>query len=163
MKQLVTLLISAIVITGCNSQHQNASDYSFPDVIPIDSANKMVGSYLNSVNYPSTDTNIQSVTFSASLLRKYLDSLTGSSSIAFLKISFAHKLDYINSGHGNINSGFSKNAVTVVLSGYDTTGSYIYYTGNSVIDNGMICPTNCPPGDAENPLFPTPRKNDKSL
>jgi hypothetical protein len=164
MRKLTPLFMLAIMVTGCKSRHDISSkfdttDYTFPDVITVDTANKMVNSYLNSVNYLSTDTNIQCVTFPAGLVRKYLDSLTGSSSIAYLKISFAHQLVYINNGHQNVNSGFSKNALTVILSGCDTNGSYIYYAGNSVIDNGMICPTNCPPGDAANPLFPTPRKN----
>lgn len=135
-------------------RHHPNLTYSFPDVIPLDSANKMLSSYLSSINYQSNDTDIQSWIFDAKLLRKYLDSLPGSGDISFVKIGVAHKLSYINSGHANQRAGYKSAALTVLVSGYTSNGDYIFYPENLVIDNAMACPTNCPPGAAAAPLFP---------
>src|SRR6185312_13832141 len=126
MKRKIWLnVFVSVVLLSCNTNHNQQKTtltYSFPDVIPIDSANKMLTSYLNSVNYQATDTNVESVIFSAALLRNYLDSITGSSDIAYIKIMFAHKLSYINAGNGNHNDGFSNSALTLLMAGYTTSG-----------------------------------------
>lgn len=143
---------------GKHARDNGTVAYSFPDVIPTDSANKMLNSYLNSINYQVTDTNVESVIFSAPLLRKYLDSLTSSGDIAFIKVMLAHKLSYINAGYGNQNAGFSNSALTLLIAGYTANGDYVYFPENLIIDNGMLCPNNCPPGTAANPLFPNSSK-----
>jgi len=168
MKSTLLILLALPVLAGCTASNANpatvmpvkqglkttGSGYGFPDVIPIDSANKMVGSYLNSINYVANDSDVRSFSINASLLRSYLDSLSGSSTIAGLKVFLAHKLSYINNGNANKNCGYSNNGLTLILAGYTTTGNYVYYNNNLVIDNSMACPTNCPPGVAGDPFLP---------
>ncbi|RKR80695.1 hypothetical protein BDD43_0827 [Mucilaginibacter gracilis] len=130
--------------------------WSYPDLMPIDSANKMLGSYLNSINYQSNDTDIQSVIFDARLLRNYLNTIFDSGNITNVKMMFAHKLSYINSGHMNQPAGYHSNALTIIIAAYDSSGNYRFYPGNYVIDKGLACPTNCPPtGSASSSLLPS--------
>jgi len=160
MKHKICLLLIFVVTAGCHTSNTNKNPgYLFPDVLPVDSANKMLGSYLNSIDYLHNDTDVQSVIFNAALLRQYLDSFTGSSNIAYIKIMFAHKLSYINAGGANKYAGFNNAALTLLIAGYDNSGNYIYYPTNQVIDNGMLCPPNCPSGPAGAPLLPVPNKN----
>ena len=166
MKNNLWLLPVLSVLAGCTTSIANptkvapmgattgTSAYGFPDVIPIDSANKMIGSYLNSINYIANDSDVRSFTLNASLLRMYLDSITGGSKITGLKVMLGHRLDYINLGNVNKNCGYSNKGLTLVLAGFTATGDYVFYNNNLVIDNSMACPTNCPPGVAGDPLLP---------
>ncbi|GAB3910478.1 hypothetical protein [Mucilaginibacter boryungensis] len=166
MKRTLLALLALPVLASCTTSNANpgpvikqglkttGATYGFPDIIPVDSANKMIGSYLNSINYTGNDSDVRAFTLNASLLRLYLDSLSGSSTITGLKVFLAHRLSYVNSGHANKNCGYSNNGLTLILAGYTSSGEYVYYTNNLVIDNSMACPTNCPPGTAGNPLLP---------
>ncbi|MGN6568036.1 MAG: hypothetical protein ACTHJ0_08795 [Flavipsychrobacter sp.] len=168
MKSALLVLLALPVLAGCTTSNANpatfnpvkqgmkttGSGYGFPDVIPNDSANKMIGSYLNSINYIGNDSDVRSFSVNASLLRLFLDSLSGSSTITGLKIFLGHRLSYINSGMANKNCGYSNNGLTLILACYTSTGNYVYLNNNLVIDNSMACPTNCPPGVAGDPLLP---------
>ncbi len=94
-----------------------------PNLIPIDTANKMINSYL-----------------SAETLREYLKD----SSIKDIKIMFAHTQDYINSGHEGQPSGLKNNALTIVVAGYRSDGTYVLSQGYKVPDRARPCPTSCP-------------------
>lgn len=118
--------------------------------ISMDSANKMIQSYLTSIAKDTADTNIQSIIVDANSLRKYLDD----TSIKKVKIMFAHTLDYINSGHNGEPAGYKPFAFTIVISGYNSDGDYVLAPGNMVPDHAEPCPTNCNTvGNASSPLI----------
>ncbi|MDR3681764.1 MAG: hypothetical protein P4L41_17480 [Flavipsychrobacter sp.] len=118
--------------------------------IPMDSANKMIGSYLASVNAPATDTALDCVIVDADMLRSYLND-TCNGKIKNVKFMLAHTLNYINTGHGGQYAGYKPNALTIIVSGYDATGNYILAAGNTVLDQGQACPVSCPiSGNATN-------------
>lgn len=114
----------------------NMGNYS--RMIPVDTANKMILSYLNSINYQTDDSKIRSLIYNADSLRKYLSD----TSIKNIKLMFAHTLDYINSGGQNINCGYDAGALTVVLVGYNRNGNYVT-PNNTVADRSAPCPHNC--------------------
>lgn len=120
--------------------------------IPVDSANKMVTSYLASVNHPQNDSAVLSFTFSASELRRLLDSVDHPDSLKEVQIRLAHSLDYINNGPHATPAGFNKNALRLLISGVDNKGNTILLN-NEVMNYSMPCPNSCPPGTAALPLF----------
>ena len=172
MKNTTTaMLILAASLAGCTNQPNTSTNvpsstadsvtstttpsYVYPDVITLDTANKMLSSYLSSINYQSNDTDLKSVTFNAGLLRKYLDSVDGGTQIVGLKVMFAHTLSYINTGHGNQKAGYKSGALTLLIAGYKSNGDYVFLPTSTIVDNSIPCPTNCPPGAAANALFIT--------
>lgn len=140
--------------TGDSSQAASVLDSLGAIVeIPRDSANKMVLSYLNSINYTQNDSSLRSLIVDANVLRAYLNSPSGLA-VSKLKISFAHTLDYINNGGLNQNCGYTSGKLTVVLAGFNSSGNYVYLHGN-VMDRGAPCPSNCPTaGTAVSDTFP---------
>lgn len=108
------------------------------NLIPIDTANRMIRSYLKSLD--GDDDNLRSLIISAETLREYLKD----SSIKDIKIMFAHTRSYINSGHEGQPSGLKNNALTVVLAGYRSDGTYVLSQGYKVPDHSRPCPTSCP-------------------
>lgn len=139
------LLLTALA--ACRREERSmtpAPISSHPEFIPVDTAAKMTGSYLSSINYQTNDTNLRSVIFSAAALRYYLDSLPNSDSIKSIEISFAHTLNFINSGNQGVFAGYNRNALTLVIKGLNQSGQYIY-ADNHVINRGTPCPLNCPP------------------
>jgi hypothetical protein len=120
--------------------------------IPVDSANKMVTSYLASINHPQKDSAVLSFTFSASELRRLLDSVDHPDSLKDVQIRLAHSLDYINNGPHGTPAGFNKNALRLLISGVDYNGNTILLN-NEVMNHSMPCPNSCPPGTAALPLF----------
>lgn len=121
-------------------------------LIPKDSANKMINSYLNSINYPLDDSDVLSYSVDADALRFLLDSMPGSQNIHEIQIRLGHDLDYINSGHGNQNCGYNYKGLTVILNGVSLSGSAVV-VANAVINHARPCPKSCPPGNASNPLY----------
>jgi hypothetical protein len=120
--------------------------------IPVDSANKMVTSYLTSINHPQKDSAVLSFTFSASELRRLLDSVDHPDSLKDVQIKLAHSLEYINNGPHTTPAGFNKNALRLLISGVDYNGNTILLN-NEVMNHSMPCPNSCPPGTAALPLF----------
>jgi hypothetical protein len=108
--------------------------------IPVDSANKMLESYLNSINADiDTSGNVQSFIMDADALREYL----ADNSIKKVKIMLAHTLDYINAGNAGINCGYRSGKLTIIIAGYDADKNYIFAPGNTVLDRASPCPTQC--------------------
>lgn len=161
MKRVLFLMIGAmLIINGCNTGNskkglQLAGGLSATDtnLISRDTANKMINSYLNSINYSVNDTDVKSFIINVATLKNFLDS---EQNITQFKIFFAHTLRFINSGHANQYAGYSSNALTIIIAGVDSNGDYVYYPGTTVIDNSAHCPSNCPPGSAGNNTLTLP-------
>ena len=113
--------------------------------IPLDSANKMISSYLYSINSSYNDSDLRSFTINADSLRSYLDN----SDVKNVKLIFAHTLNYINAGYDGVNSGLESGALTIIIAGYDNSGNYVYRNG-MVLDHSKPCPYACPTGQAVN-------------
>lgn len=115
--------------------------------ITKDSANKMIQSYLTSINYQQNDTDIKCFIVDADSLRKYLND-TSKGKITSVKLMFAHTLAYINAGGYGINAGYQTGAITIIVAGFDANNNYIYANQNMVLDHMKPCPYNCPSGSA---------------
>lgn len=163
------LLLSLAVITGLSSCRQrdntcstnvgvNKKDArkertsSHSALIPIDSANKMILSYLTSTDFTANDTDLQSLIVDAAPIRELFNCY---SSVVSLKIMLAHKQDYINGGMFGIPAGYTRNALTVVVTGVDEAGDYVVFPGGTALNKSMPCPTSCPQGSAANALIVT--------
>jgi hypothetical protein len=126
---------------------------SFSRFIAVDSANKMIGSYLKSIDYTVNDTDLQSLIIDVNQLRSYIDSMPTSASITSIKLMFAHTLAYANSSRTGTYAGYNDSAMTLVIAAYDANGNYVLYIGNTVLDYAQPCPPICPSGNAANPLI----------
>ena len=113
--------------------------------IPVDSANRMIGSYLASINYQHNDTDIKYMIVNADSLRKYLND-TSKGKITNVKLILAHTLAYVNAGGYGINAGYQSGAITIIMAGYDQNNNYIYGAQNTVLDHIYPCPYSCPIG-----------------
>lgn len=108
--------------------------------IPMDSANKMISSYLTSINTTHNDSDLHSISINADSLRKYLLNVQ----VTNIKLIFAHTMGYIRAGHYGEKAGYQSNALTIIIAGYDQNNNYVYYNGSSVLDHGLPCPASCP-------------------
>ena len=127
--------------------------YGGTDVfIPADSANKMISSYLQSVDSGAGgDSSLHSLIFNADSLRAYLSN----PEIKHVKVMFAHTLEYINAMGPGHNVGYERGAFTIVFGGYDHNGNYVFWKTNKIPDHANGCPLQCPVvGSASNDLFP---------
>lgn len=158
MKKICVSLFMGVTLISCSHKRNSSFQIPYPEVISTDTANKMIGSYLASIDYQHEDSNLRAVVFDARVLRHYLDSMTTSNDVEYIKIMFAHTLNYINSGHQNQFAGYRSGALTFIIAGYNTDGNYVFLPSNLVIDNASPCPANCPPGEAGNALFSTSNK-----
>ncbi len=122
-------------------------------LINKDSANKMLNSYITSLNGNPNDSNLYSLIINANAMRNYLND---NPDIKNIKFMFAHTLDYINSGHYGQPAGYKSGALTLVIAGYDSSNNYVYIGADMVMDNLVPCPNNCPPsGTAAQNTFTT--------
>ncbi len=152
---MTAALAGCLAISACTSKGTPPVSTT-ETFIPVDSANKMLGSYLNSIQYSKNDSDLRSIIIDANALREYLTSAEGQQ-VTQMKVMFAHTLNYVNSGGGNMLCGYRSGALTVVLAGYNEAGNYIYHNGNEVMDNGIGCPQNCPTsGQAAGDFLPSP-------
>lgn len=161
MKKILFLLVSfSLILAGCSdSGEQNATGEAKVDttvqamtaqfgaeeqevLVPADTANIMIKSYLNSINYAQNDSSLKSIIVNADALRGYLTGSEGQR-IHKLKIMFAHTMDYISSGGQNQYAYYNSGELTVVLAGYDDNGNYIF-VNNKAMDRTLPCPANCP-------------------
>lgn len=121
----------AMRLTGAN--------YSQP--ISLDTANRMIGSYLNSVNYPATDTAIRYLNFDADTLRAYLKDTR----IVTIKLIMAHQNTYVSvAGNYGKYTGLKPRALTAILAGVDENNSLIRNSSNGVYEHAIPCPDLCP-------------------
>jgi hypothetical protein len=148
MKQLSKIFFAFVVFCACQAFTLSSRGQQGPSFIPLDSANKMISSYLGSLSSLPPD-NVVSFSFNASDLKDYLQS---DSTITNVKISLAHTLDYINSGGQYIPAGYQSGALTLIIAAYDQNGNYRFFN-STVMDHGRPCPSNCPTGNAASPLY----------
>lgn len=134
-------------LTGTNGPQahgygQTAARFSGPDYsqsIPVDTANRMISSYLNSVGYPTTDVALRSLSFDADTLRAYL----ANPNIVTVKFMLAHRQSYISSdGYGH-SGGLKPNAITLIIVGMNAEDKYVLNKNNGVYDHMYPCPSNC--------------------
>jgi hypothetical protein len=151
MKRSILMLCISAAFTSCTSS--TPLPVLATEFISVDTANRMISSYLNSINYQSNDSSLHSLVIDAIELKRYLDTTRTGNTIKKLKIMFAHKLSYINSGQGNQFAGYDNDALTIVIAGVNENGDYVVFPGNKVFNNSMPCPTSCPEGTASSPLI----------
>ncbi len=170
-KMTIAALIAAASLTACQSGGENkdaankqtepmalsssADSTTLPDTcltcVPVDTANKMITSYINSLNGNSGNEYLYSLIVDADEMREYLNANPG---VKNVKLMFAHTLEYINSGHSGQNCNTKAGKLTVILAGYDATGNYVIGP-NGVMDHCRPCPTDCPStGTASNNTLP---------
>jgi hypothetical protein len=123
---------------GRNTARLSGLNYSHS--ISVDTANKMIQSYLTGVGYPSVDTAIRALSFDADTLRAYL----ANHDIVTVKFMFAHQAGYLNSGNYGGNPGLNPSAITLVIAGVDNNDNYVRNSQNGVYDNMTPCPFQCP-------------------
>jgi hypothetical protein len=113
----------------------------FSKSIAIDSANKMIGSYLSSVGYPYADTAVRSLAFNADTLRSYL----GNPAITDVKFYLAHQLGWLNAATGNYgkNVGLQPGKLTIICVGLDNNGNVVRNHVDGVYEHAFPCPTTC--------------------
>lgn len=124
--------------------HAHSGQTDSSSFVSIDSANKMISSYLASIDAPQDDTDVYSLILNADSLRAYLSDTR----IKNIKIMMAQTLSYINSvGFGQY-AGYQCGALTNVIVGYDSMGNYVYYISPGrppmVMDHLCPCPYMCP-------------------
>lgn len=138
------------LLPGTKVQAQGAAslpgidEMKYSQPIPVDTSNKMIMSYLRSIEYETNKKAIRSWAFNADTLRRYLNEGKGKN-IMTMKFMLAHTLTYINSGHyGERPSPLDNNhALTIVLVGVDSTGNYVLNEEDMDYDQCMPCPENC--------------------
>lgn len=116
------------------------SGTNYSHAIKKDTANRMINSYLTSINYTENDSTLRSLSFDADTMRAYL----ADSRIVTLQFRLAHQLSYINSNKYGVSCGMKANALTFVIVGLDDNNAVIYNNRNMVYDNSAPCPSNCP-------------------
>jgi hypothetical protein len=168
MKQAILLATAALAITfttSCNRQEvsdpgansvktyvpNNGISHStgrlvgaaYSQPIAIDSANKMIGSYLESVGWPSVDTTVRSLSFDADTLRNYLKD----KDITTVRFYLGHQLSWLNGGGSRFgkNIGMSPGKLTIIMAGLDDEGAIVRNRANGVYEHAMPCPNNCGP------------------
>ena len=143
-----------IGLVSCGDTKRNVKDQSescsnVNSYIPIDSANKMISSYLNSIQYQNNDTDVRSFIVDANALRCYLNSNAGKN-VVNLKVFLAHNAEYSNSPDSNRNCGYSAKGLTLVITGFDSVGNYVIYPKGLCIDRSKPNPQVNIPGSASN-------------
>lgn len=135
-----------------NSKSTNENCSNVNAYIPIDSANKMISSYLNSIQYQNNDTDVRSFIVDANALRCYLNSEEGQN-VSNLKISLAHKITTTYSIDSNINCGYNGKHLTIVITGFDTLGNNVIRPKGLCFDRAFWKPNYHISGNASNDLI----------
>lgn len=156
---LTSFVLVSLVFTSCETKTDSLKSLSllhltgtdgpaspgetvFSRPISIDTANRMIKSYLTSIDYTVNTAASRSWTISADTLRKYLSEGAGRH-IVRLKIMLAHTLDYVNSGHEGQRPPLNSHDLTFVLVGVDEENNYIYNPESMAYDWAMPCPPDC--------------------
>ena len=124
------------------SSQARLSGAAYSQSISLDTANRMLESYLTSVGYPAVDTAIRSLSFDADTLRVYLENRD----IVTLKFMVAHRSDYINSGRNGKPGGMKPDALTLIVVGLNDDQQTVLNNRGGVYDHLMPCPAQCPAG-----------------
>ena len=148
MKTLIAILVMFAAVSSARVHAQVPATTTIPPgFMSVDTANRMIGSYLDG---NGTDTTaLRSLQVDASLLRQLLADTT----IKQLKLVLAHTVEYIDTGNEGHFAGCNSTALTLVVVGVDSFGNYVYGPGQSVIDRLRPCPYLCPLGTAAGNLL----------
>ena len=151
------IIVFSFGFISCNNNVPNSKSTiekcsNLNEYISIDSANKMISSYLNSIHYQNNDTDVRAFIMDANALRCYLNSDEGKN-VSNLKIFLAHKLDYANSSDSNKNCGYKVQGLTLIVTGFDSLGNYIIYPNGLCIDHMDEIPRVLINGNASNNLI----------
>jgi hypothetical protein len=161
MKKTIQVFASAVLLAGCANSPEttkpkmktvqlqssnelcatSASDGS--SFLNYDTANRMIESYLTSINASDNGSDVHSYIVNVNDLRSYLNSDSGRT-ITHLKIMLAHTKAYVNGGGYGIPCGYNAKNLTVVLAGYNSHNNYVFYNDNQVMDYSSPCPACCP-------------------
>ncbi len=143
-KNLFVILAALSVLPSCR-HHVKMPEENIPysTLIPIDTANKMIKSYLDGVNCNENPEAIKALRFDADSLRAYLSD----PHIKNIKFVFANTLAYANSPYSGKRPPLNSHVLTIILAGYDEFGNYVY-KNNQVYENCFPCPNNCGPGQS---------------
>jgi hypothetical protein len=167
MKRILTIgtIVGMYLVLGCTKQNATVGTSTTPSTsnvgfnghtvarmagpgysqsIPLDEANRMIQSYLTSVNYPSVDNSLRALTFDADTLRKYLSD----PKIVTIKFVLAHQPAYINSGNFGKPANMNPQAMTMVIVGLNDNNGYVLNQDNGVYEHMNPCPTYCGNEDA---------------
>lgn len=125
---------------GIAGHHMSRLSSNYSRSITVDTANRMLESYLNGVGYPGVDTAIRSLSFDADTLRAYLQN----SNIVTMKFMIAHPPAYMKNGNTNVNAGLNASGMTLIIVGLDNTDRYVMNSQNGVYDYMSPCPSQCP-------------------
>jgi hypothetical protein len=143
----LALIFLSIGFIACNNTDSGttatqafASQYSKP--ISIDTANRMITSYLHGINDTVNTEEIRSFVFNASVLRDYLND-TSRGQIENVKFLLAHNLEYIHSGHEGQRPDTNSHALTLIIVGVDASNNYVYTVEGKAMDFCMPCPDAC--------------------
>ena len=116
-----------------------------PTFITREEANRMIQSYLTSINYPHRNHELRAVSINADSLRQYLND----TSIRFVRVMIAHRMDYILGGGEGKKPPHGKFGLTAVVAGLNSNNNYVYRAGQ-VMDNSLPCPDMCASSDILN-------------
>jgi len=151
MTKFLSLLI-CLAIAACNTttdEHKqsivtamNTSTDGYSKPISMDTANRMIGSYLNGINYTVNTNETRSLIYDADVLRDYLNSNPGKS-IQQVKFMLAHTQEYTYSTNEGKRPDSNSNALTMIIVGVSANGDYLFMNGNQVMDFCLLCPANC--------------------
>lgn len=157
MVRIGLITAAAILICSCND-HVVApaagttdsltvnTDTEFSRPVNIDTANRMIQSYLAGINSAVNTEEIKSLEFDADVLRLYLSQHLGTNlkRIEKLKLVLAHNLEYVNSGNFGKRPDTNSHALTLVIVGVDKDGNYVYTKNGAALDFAQPCPPRCP-------------------
>jgi len=152
--RIAAIAFTCLMFAACEQTQNCGEDADYTGFITKDTANIMISSYLTSIeadSAPKPVPDLNSLIIDAKELRTYLNN---NRNIKKVKLMLAHTMDYINEGNSGKPAGYSSNALTIVVAGYDSAGNYVYAPGNMVPDHCAPCPTFCPvAGTAANNLL----------
>lgn len=146
-------LSSLLLLTACN-KNENTQEHtttswghtimerdvgSSSHLVDASIANQLISSYLNSIDTITAYTPIKSFMVGVSELRELLFD----TSVTELKIFLAHHQDYLSNGNTDVFSGVDAQALTLVISGVNSTNDYVYLNTSNVINKIHGCPVNC--------------------
>lgn len=126
---------------GTASQFRNLARYSGSDYsrsIPVEFANNLIGSYLNSVGYPQQDTAIRSFAYDADTLRSYL----ADTSIKTIRFHMAHSPAYYSTNNNQF-AGLAAQSLTIIIVGYGNEDNMIRNNQGGVYEYAYPCPYTC--------------------
>lgn len=107
--------------------------------LSIDTANRMIRSYLSGINYKVNTEAIRAWTVAADSLRSYAKN----SSVKYFTFTLAHTLDYMLSGHEGLRPDSNSHAYTLIVKGLNASYQTVTLPDGKVLDQMVPCPDLC--------------------